>query len=129
MHPPPLSLNALFAPQQQFVVPLFQRPYVWNREKNWEPLWEDLRRVADRIAAGQPPRAHFLGQVVLQMMQTTTSMGVARREVIDGQQRLTTLQIVLRAAQDALTASGVGDLVGLIEPLTRNLVITGASPD
>ena len=129
MQPPPLSLNGLFSPQQQFVVPLFQRPYVWNREKNWEPLWEDLRRVADRIAAGQPPRAHFLGQVVLQMMQTTTSMGVARREVIDGQQRLTTLQVVLRAAQDALMASGVGDLVGLIEPLTRNLVISGASPD
>src|SRR5437879_1008764 len=129
MQPPPLTLIGLFAPQVQFVVPLFQRPYVWNKEKNWEPLWSDLKRVADRVASGQPARAHFLGQIVLQMLQTTTPMGVMRREVIDGQQRLTTLQVLLKAAFDALQRAEAGDGMSLLTPLTRNLVVQGASAD
>lgn len=32
---------------QRLLVPLFQRPYVWNEELQWEPLWKDLERVAD----------------------------------------------------------------------------------
>ena len=38
--------NAIFGQPQRFLVPLFQRPYVWNEEQQWEPLWRDLERVA-----------------------------------------------------------------------------------
>ena len=56
---------------QRLVVPLFQRPYVWNQENQWEPLWQDVERVADRRLANPFKRQqpHFLGAVVLQQVQ------------------------------------------------------------
>jgi hypothetical protein len=39
----------VFMQPQRLVVPLFQRPYVWNEENQWEPLWNDVVRVADRV--------------------------------------------------------------------------------
>jgi hypothetical protein len=35
----------VFMQPQRLVVPLFQRPYVWNEENQWEPLWNDVIRV------------------------------------------------------------------------------------
>jgi hypothetical protein len=37
------SLGQIFDPSIRLVVPLFQRPYVWNQEKNWEPLWQTIK--------------------------------------------------------------------------------------
>ena len=36
----------IFNQPQRLMVPLFQRPYVWSLEKQWEPLWKDLQRGA-----------------------------------------------------------------------------------
>lgn len=58
--------QSVFMHPQRFVVPLFQRPYVWNQENQWEPLWNDLVRVTERLLA-QPHGKHyphFLGAVV-----------------------------------------------------------------
>lgn len=86
----------VFMQPQRLIVPLFQRPYVWNQESQWEPLWNDVVRVADRLLK-QPqskPQPHFLGAVVLQ--QTQNSVGLMQtRTVIDGQQRLTTCSCCL----------------------------------
>jgi len=63
--------NAIFGQPQRLIVPLFQRPYVWNEEQQWVPLWKDLERVAGRFlnnAAGKH-QPHFLGAVVLQQVQ------------------------------------------------------------
>ena len=46
------SLGQIFDPSIRLVVPLFQRPYVWEQEKNWEPLWESIREVAERRLDG-----------------------------------------------------------------------------
>ncbi|TFH11267.1 MAG: DUF262 domain-containing protein [Candidatus Atribacteria bacterium] len=35
-------LSVVFEATAHLQVPLFQRPYVWNREENWEPLWESF---------------------------------------------------------------------------------------
>lgn len=104
MKPQYLSLAQIFGPPVRFVVPLFQRPYVWNEEAQWAPLWEDIATVADRVLAaapGAPVRGHFLGSVVLDQKHTGTG-SVEQRSVIDGQQRLTTLQILLKASAFAL---------------------------
>ena len=61
----------VFMQPQRLVVPLFQRPYVWNEENQWEPLWNDVIRIAERILT-QPSdkhHPHFLGAVVLQQVQ------------------------------------------------------------
>lgn len=42
----PRSIEALFNSQLRYMVPMFQRLYVWN-EKQWETLWEDLTEKAN----------------------------------------------------------------------------------
>ncbi|QRN80414.1 MAG: DUF262 domain-containing protein, partial [Nocardiopsis sp. BM-2018] len=37
----------LFNLPQHFVIPLFQRPYVWKEDEQWEPLWKDIRRITE----------------------------------------------------------------------------------
>src|SRR6478736_678307 len=95
----------VFMQPQRLIVPLFQRPYVWNEEHQWEPLWNDVVRVAERFL--NDPQAkhypHFLGAVVLQQSQNSTGL-MQERTIIDGQQRLTTLQLLLDALHSQLKA-------------------------
>jgi len=106
MQPNYLALVRVFGSEIRHTVPLFQRPYVWEREGQWEPLWTDLADLSDRVLRARPTETiagHFLGTVVLE--QAIHSSGtIARREIIDGQQRLITLQIILRAAEHAIAA-------------------------
>src|SRR5947207_119862 len=88
----------VFMQPQRLVVPLFQRPYVWNEENQWEPLWNDIVRVTDRCLARPDEKhyPHFLGAVVLQQLPNPTGL-MQGRTIIDGQQRLTTLQLLIDA--------------------------------
>jgi hypothetical protein len=109
MQPSKLSIAGLFESDEQYLIPLFQRGYVWTIEKQIEPLWADIvDRVealvaynAAKAAHGpeilKPLRKHFLGAVVLGASVGFDSEAVDKRDVIDGQQRITTLQIMLLA--------------------------------
>lgn len=103
MQPSYITVMNVFTQQTRYTVPLFQRPYVWKRDEQWEPLWEDIRATAERVlhSGGKPVASHFLGTVVLDQTLNPT-FSLPRREVIDGQQRLTTLQLALKAAEHAL---------------------------
>jgi hypothetical protein len=95
-----VSLLALFETKMQLEVPLFQRQYIWQREKHWEPLWEDItRKFTDYLDGRKDAPVHFLGAMVLDLKQTPATH-VGKRQVIDGQQRLTTFQIFLAAFRD-----------------------------
>jgi uncharacterized protein with ParB-like and HNH nuclease domain len=104
------SLLAVFDAKQRLEVPLFQRQYVWNEEHQWLPLWEDIQRKFTEALDGQKDApVHFLGAMVLDQKQTPTGHVVVR-QVIDGQQRLTTLQIFLAAYRDFCRSEGCEDL-------------------
>ena len=107
MKPTTLSIFELFEKERRYMVPLFQRPYVWNRERQWEPLWEDISSKASEVAQqtkqSSPLRKHFLGAVVLNQVPTF-GLQVSATEIIDGQQRLTTLQVLLLAFRDFVQA-------------------------
>jgi Protein of unknown function DUF262/Protein of unknown function (DUF1524)/Restriction Enzyme Adenine Methylase Associated len=111
----------VFNQPQRLVVPLFQRPYVWNEESQWAPLWLDLIRIAERMMAAPEtkPTPHFLGAVVLQQLQTTTG-SLQVRTIIDGQQRLTTLQLLLDALHAELDACGAAQPAKRMETLVHN---------
>lgn len=113
--------QAIFMQPQRLLVPLFQRPYVWNEELQWEPLWKDLERVATRLlrSPATPPAPHFLGAVVLQQLATQTS-DLQQRTVIDGQQRLTTLQLLLDAVHAEIALVGAAMPAARLEPLIAN---------
>ncbi len=115
-----VSLIALFETKMQLEVPLFQRQYVWQQEKHWEPLWEDMsRKFTDYLDGRKSAPIHFLGAMVLDQKQTPATH-VAKRQVIDGQQRLTTFQLFLSAFRDFCTANGCEDMAKECVGYTQN---------
>lgn len=114
------TLKELFQKDVRYVIPMFQRPYVWDQEGQWEALWDDLRNVAERYldeldaangsgaVAEEKAHSHFMGAVVLQQTLMPTAE-LETRTVIDGQQRLTTMQLVLDAAQEVMEDSEFGE--------------------
>lgn len=113
-----LRIKDLMSPDIKFVVPLFQRPYVWNQEDQWEPLWEDIRSTAEDLLANRLRRPHFLGAIVLEQVSTRTGE-TEKRLVIDGQQRLTTTQIILEAFHDLCTEFEADNARKALAKLTR----------
>ncbi len=115
-----VPLLALFERKMRLEVPLFQRQYVWNREEQWEPLWEDISRKFTEFLEGRKDApVHFLGAMVLDQ-KLTPSTHVEKRQVIDGQQRLTTLQIFLSALRDFCREHGCDDLAKEFDGYTLN---------
>jgi uncharacterized protein with ParB-like and HNH nuclease domain len=110
----------IFNLPQHLVVPLFQRPYVWDEDRQWQPLWNDIRRLTEhRLDHPSSSATHFLGAVVLQA--TDNQSGTLQpRSIIDGQQRLTTLQVLLDAAAAVFEVFDLDHLAGQIEGLTHN---------
>ena len=113
--------QAIFMQPQRLLVPLFQRPYVWNEELQWEPLWKDLERVATRLLQFAASRKHrtFSVPSSLQQLPTPTS-DLQQRTVIDGQQRLTTLQLLLDALHSEIAMVGATMPAARLEPLIAN---------
>ncbi|TFD46934.1 DUF262 domain-containing protein [Cryobacterium frigoriphilum] len=123
-----MSPQQVFFSPQRLVVPLFQRPYVWSRDVQWEPLWNDLTRLIELIADGDGQATHFLGAVVLQA-QATALGDLPQYVVIDGQQRLTTLQILLDALHAQLETRGFTHLAGQVLTLVENPASFRQGPD
>ena len=88
------KLQALIEGTKQYVVPLFQRAYSWEK-KEWEVLWNDLVE----LCGADNPRTHFIGSMVT-MPTSSVPEGVAKYLLIDGQQRLTTIFILLALLRD-----------------------------
>lgn len=131
-----LTMKALFQKDVRYIIPTFQRPYVWNQEDQWEPLWDDVRNTAERyldqlvLADGNGPRAeeqagtHFMGAVVLQQLPTA-SAEIETRAVIDGQQRLTTAQILMDATQEVFEDLGAEAEAKRVSRLVSNAYADG----
>ncbi|MGF6540316.1 DUF262 domain-containing protein [Paraburkholderia youngii] len=123
MQPNKVSPLSLFHQPLQYLVPIFQRGYVWTIEKQIQLLWADIAERADQVekyealweqarttGSGhmvQKPRKHFLGTVIVTDHASGRPGEPVTTEVIDGQQRMTTTQLLALAFRDAL--SGVED--------------------
>jgi hypothetical protein len=111
----------IFQKPQRLRVPQYQRPYVWSKDMQWEPLWEDITTLAIRyLESGKSDvTPHFLGAVVLQH-QFNDPNALQERTIVDGQQRLTTLQILIDAVQAQLVASGASKDALWLQELVEN---------
>lgn len=96
MEASPAQLIEFFNGFKQSVIPLFQRPYEW-KQREWEALWQD---ILERYQA-EKDFSHFMGAIVT-MPAKSVPVGVSKYMIIDGQQRLTTLSLLLCAIRDAL---------------------------
>src|SRR3990172_9538075 len=83
------KLQDIIEGTKQYVIPLFQRTYSWT-PKEWEKLWKDLVELCE----AENPRTHFIGSIV-NMPTVSVPEGVAKYLLIDGQQRLTTIFVLL----------------------------------
>lgn len=95
------KLRQLVEGTKQYVIPLFQRPYSWS-EKQWKTLYSDVIEQS-RHEEGRP---HFFGSIVTTPARSVPH-GVGKYLLIDGQQRITTIQVFLAAIRD--TAVQMGD--------------------
>jgi len=124
MKPENLTVFQLFERQLRYVVPLFQRPYIWTREKQWEAFWEDIEFKADEVLkagiySSDDIHRHFLGAIVLNS-ERPVGFQVPIKIVVDGQQRITTMQIVMFALRDIASAKGISDIVNDLDLLISN---------
>ena len=129
------TLKGVLGSDRRFVIPVYQRPYVWTREGQWESLWSDVESTATRLSetrqtahrngilasmADSKAPPHFLGAIVVEKHPTPTA-AIKTRLVVDGQQRLITLQLLLMGTLDALYAAEVDKRqVAKLRKLTRN---------
>ena len=105
-------LGKILEGNNQFVVPLFQRPYTWD-ESRWKVLWVDLVELCEDETDSNRAKPHFMGSIVTVPTRSVPE-GVTKFLLIDGQQRLTTLQVLLAALRD--TARGLpGSLAEKLE--------------
>ena len=88
---------------RQFVIPIYQRTYEWKREQ-CSQFWDDVLRVG----ANPEPKPHFFGSLVYMDPEEPQNIGdVQQILVIDGQQRLTTLSLLISALIRVLQEQGV----------------------
>ncbi len=102
-----------FPSLKQWVIPSYQRNYVWTGEGQWRPLWEDIMALVKTDAD-----SHFLGTII-----TKQSIGqgsfINFWWVVDGQQRLTTLQLLIAAARACFVRNGLTG-AKMLEPMLVN---------
>ena len=115
-----IAIQQVFQDRRQYRVPFYQRAYVWNKEEQWEPLWNDIREKAETRASGDTPTPHFLGAIVLEPQPRRGLRGVETYHIIDGQQRLTTLQYFLVALAIAIQEESLAPLAPLIDGCVWN---------
>ena len=110
----PVKIFEYFNGEKQSLIPLFQRPYSWW-SKHWNALWDDLMQQYDPDYRS----SHFMGAVV-SVPAVSRPVGVAKHLVIDGQQRLTTLSILLAAIRTKSEADGATKTVNKITRYLTN---------
>lgn len=101
------TLQELLGGEKQYQVPLYQRTYSWGKDQ-LDKLWEDLSQLAEDREE-RPDLTHFMGSLVLAPSPAISPGGVQDWLVIDGQQRLTTLSLLLCAIRDRLAAASPRD--------------------
>ncbi|MCY3634360.1 MAG: DUF262 domain-containing protein [bacterium] len=108
-------LQEILKPERRYIIPTFQRDYEWTLDGQWKLLFEDLENTAERLlevrlsgatessltSREQSISPHFLGAIVCAGLPFPTG-GIALRSVIDGQQRLTTVLLMIRGLLDVL---------------------------
>lgn len=105
MEASPAKVIQYFNGEKQNLIPLFQRPYSWKRS-HWQTLWDDVMVQYDT----DDRSSHFMGTIV-SIPARSVPVGVSKYLIIDGQQRLTTISILLSAIRDSIVDQNTTDRI------------------
>lgn len=98
------NLAGVLEGKKQYQVPLYQRTYSWGK-KQLDQMWDDIVELSQTLRE-EPGATHFIGSLVLATSPDFSVVGVSKLLVVDGQQRLTTLTLLLAALRDHLVETG-----------------------
>jgi hypothetical protein len=102
-----LTLLGTLTAQQQYIIPIFQRYYRWDR-KEWDQLWADICELRQKEG-----KRHFMGALVF-VPDKNMSYTYPTFQVIDGQQRLITFTLLLAALRNVCSTAGQDELASEI---------------
>ncbi|SRR6266478_4305201 len=103
-----LTLQGTLTAQQQYVIPIFQRYYTWDR-KEWEQLWSDICELREK-----PGKRHFMGTLVFVPDKSPVTYSYPTYQVIDGQQRMITFSLLLSSLRNICASAGHEELANEI---------------
>ena len=109
------TLQKILYSPARYIIPVFQRYYTWG-ESNWKRLWDDVLELHE---ASQKSKHHFMGPLVFVPDHLTVGQ-MPTFQVVDGQQRLTTLSLLLCALRDYSANLGFDVLTA---ELTENFIV------
>lgn len=115
-------LDTVLGERQQWVVPVYQRHYEWEtgEDRQIPKLWADLQDEAlDRIE-NRTVFPHYFGAIIFSESQNQVFGSVRQRFLVDGQQRVTTFQLVLAAIREVAREQGEERLVDVINSYLYN---------
>lgn len=104
-----LQFTQLLEGSKQFIIPIFQRTYSWE-ESHCQQLWEDIIRVGKSAELD----SHFIGSAVY-IPETNVDAAIPRWLVIDGQQRITTMTLLLLALKERLEEEDLDEPISAAE--------------
>lgn len=126
---PKYEILADLLERKLFRVPSYQRPYSWTTKQR-EDLFNDIKILSE---CTDTSRHHFMATIVCLDRKQTETVGADQYttlEVVDGQQRLTTLVILLKAIEKAIHDKKIrAELITLLLKADRRLILLQISHD
>ena len=136
------TVTQLFESKHVYEVPRYQRQYVWERDTQWLPLWRDVEQVTDRLIALQPGNSnanrslqqivpHFMGAVVVKQksIDNSTANNLPTWIIVDGQQRLTTILLMMTAIAKRVQMVWAGHSRRIVKGIGRQPPLRGGATD
>jgi hypothetical protein len=115
-------LSFVLDEKQQWVVPVYQRHYEWEigEDRQLPKLWEDLKDEALERLDARTPFPHYFGAIIYSEPQNQAFGAIRRRFLIDGQQRITTFQLVLAAIREVARHHKIERLISVVDAYLFN---------
>lgn len=116
------SLDSVLGEKQQWVVPVYQRHYEWEtgEDKQLPKLWDDLREKALERLEDRTQFPHYFGAIIYAEPSNQAFGAVRRRFIVDGQQRITTFQLVLAATREVARNYDIERLLDVVDAYLFN---------
>lgn len=133
------TVENLFDSKIIYEVPRYQRQYVWDEKPQWEPLWQDVKKIAERLVDSAKEKdgeysfdekivPHFMGAVVIKRKDKISARSAPTWFVVDGQQRLTTILLMMKAMSSVFDGRGEGGHAATLREFTDNTHFSGVQP-
>jgi hypothetical protein len=121
MQADPFQIGTVLSEARRLVVPIYQRTYQWTEERQLGKLFDAIVDKANRRLLGEEGTfPHYMGALLLSPRGNHAFAKLEVFDVVDGQQRLITFQILIAAVRDLARSAGDDQLVSLLTPYLLN---------